>query len=228
MNVGVLGTGTVVRVLSAKIAQVGHDVVMGTRDVGGLVDRDENFNGWQQEHSDVKLGTFADAAAHAEVAFNATSGAASLSALTQAGAANLAGKVLVDVANPLDFSGGMPPSLTVANTDSLGEQVQQALPDTHVVKALNTVTAPVMVDPAALGDGHHDMFVCGNDAGAKSTVAGLLRDWFGWQSIIDLGDISAARGMEMYLPLWLRLMGALGTPVFNVKVVRQTTPRTVD
>ena len=220
MNVGVLGTGMVGRALSAKMAEVGNDVVMGTRDVSGLLDRDADFAAWHRENADVKVGTFADAAAHAEIAFNATSGAASLSALKMAAPANLAGKVLVDVANALDFSQGMPPSLSIANTDSLGEQVQRALPETRVVKALNTVNANIMVDPASLAGGAHDIFVCGDDDDAKALVSLLLTDWFGWRSVIDLGDISAARGMEMYLPLWLRLMGSLGTPAFNIKVVR--------
>lgn len=220
MNVGVLGTGMVGRALSAKIAEVGNDVVMGTRDPSGLADRDPDFAAWHRDNADVKLGTFADAAAHAEVAFNATSGVASLSALEMASPGNLAGKVLVDVANPLDFSKGMPPSLSIVNTDSLAEQVQRALPDTRVVKALNTVNANVMVDPASVAGGNHDIFVCGNDDDAKAVVSALLTNWFGWQSIVDLGDISAARGLEMYLPLWLRLMATVGTPAFNIKVVR--------
>lgn len=220
MNVGVLGTGMAGRALSAKIAEVGNDVVMGTRDVSGLLDRDQDFAAWHGDNSDVKLGTFADAATHAEVAFNATAGAASLSALEMASPANFAGKVLVDVANALDFSRGMPPSLSIVNTDSLGEQVQRALPDTRVVKALNTVNANVMVDPASVAGGAHDMFLCGNDDDAKARVSQLLTDWFGWESVVDLGDISAARGMEMYLPLWLRLMASLGTAAFNIKVVR--------
>ena len=220
VNVGVLGTGMVGRALSAKMAEVGNDVVMGTRDVSRLLERDADFAAWHEDHADVKLGTFADAAAHAEVAFNATSGTASLSALSLASPANLAGKVLVDVANPLDFSQGMPPSLSVVNTDSLAEQVQRALPDTRVVKTLNTVNANVMVDPASVAGGAHDIFVCGNDDDAKAIVIRLLKDWFGWQSVVDLGDLSAARGVEMYLPLWLRLMGSLGTPAFNIRVVR--------
>jgi hypothetical protein len=215
MNVGVLGTGMVGRALSAKIAAVGNDVVIGTRDVAGLIERDGEFAGWQRAHPDVKLGTFADAATHAEIAFNATSGTASLSALEMAGRQSLAGKVLVDVANPLDSG-----ALAVVNTDSLGEQVQRALPDTRVVKALNTINANLMVDPGAIADGNHDLFLCGNDPDAKATVSALLSNWFGWKSVVDLGDITSSRGMEMYLPLWLRLMGALGTPMFNIKVVR--------
>jgi predicted dinucleotide-binding enzyme len=113
----------------------------------------------------------------------------------------------------------MPPRLTVCNTDSLGEQIQHAFPDARVVKTLNTVNCAVMVNPA-LVPGEHDIFVCGNDAEARKTVAGYLRDWFGWTSVIDLGDITAARGTEMLLAAWIRLMQVLGTPRFNWKVQR--------
>jgi predicted dinucleotide-binding enzyme len=125
----------------------------------------------------------------------------------------------VDVANPLDFSRGMPPTLfTAAAGDSLGERIQNELPQTRVVKALNTVNASVMTDPSRVR-GQSDLFLCGNDADAKGRVTALLRE-FGWQSVIDLGDITGARGTEAYLLLWLRLWGALGTVDFNVRVVR--------
>jgi predicted dinucleotide-binding enzyme len=114
----------------------------------------------------------------------------------------------------------MPPSLTVCNTDSLGEQIQRAFPAARVVKALNTVNAQVMVDPAGVGGGDHDLFVCGDDAEAKRQVTDWLGEWFGWRNVVDLGDISTARGTEMLLPLWVRLWAALGTPRFNLKVVR--------
>ena len=152
--------------------------------------------------------------------FNCTAGGASLAALELAGEDNLRGKVLIDVANALDFSGGMPPTLSVVNTDSLGEQIQRAFPQVRVVKALNTVTAALMVDPRLVADGDHHAFVCGDDAQAKAQVTEILTDWFGWREVLDLGDITAARGTEMWLPLWLRLWGALGTPVLNLKVVR--------
>ena len=163
------------------------------------------------------VGTFADAAAGADVVVNATNGAGSLAALAAAGAENLAGKVLMDIANPLDFSHGFPPSLNPVNTDSLGEQIQRAFPEARVVKTLNTMTASVMVDPASVAGGDHSVFVSGNDAAAKETVAGLLKD-FGHRDIIDLGDITTARGAEMILPIWLRVWGALGTGAFNFKV----------
>ena len=176
------------------------------------------FRVWQEQHPEVKLGTFAEAAAHGEALVNATAGGASIDALDQAGAANLAGKLLLDVANALDFSHGMPPSLLVANTDSLGEQIQRAFPDAKVVKALNTMTAAVMVNPDAVANGDHHVFICGDDPGAKAQATELLAR-FGWRNVVDLGDITAARGTEMVLPIWLRLMGALRTPMFNFKVV---------
>ena len=142
----------------------------------------------------------------------------SLEALGAAGRANLAGKTLVDVSNPLDFSKGFPPTLTVCNTDSVAEQIQAAFPDAKVVKTLNTMTAAVMVNPG-LVPGEHDVFVSGNDAGAKAQVTDLLRS-LGWRNVIDLGDITTARGPEMVLPLWLRLMGAFKSPIMNFHVAR--------
>jgi predicted dinucleotide-binding enzyme len=150
---------------------------------------------------------------------NATAGGASLEVLRQAGADALAGRVLIDVANPLDFSRGMPPSLSVCNTDSLGEQIQRAFPALRVVKALNTTNASVMARPTAVGGGDHTLFICGNDPEAKASVIALVES-FGWRDVVDLGDITAARGTEMLLPLWLRLFGAFRTPLFNFKVVR--------
>ena len=151
---------------------------------------------------------------------NATNGKGAIEALNAAGEQNLAGKLLIDISNPLDFSKGMPPSLTICNTDSLGEQIQRAFPETKVVKTLNTVNAYLMVEPGMLAGGNHTMFVCGNDAGAKATVASLLQEGLGWQDVIDLGDITMSRGTEMYLPLWARLYGALQNPMFTIKVVR--------
>ena len=148
-----------------------------------------------------------------------TFGSASIGALEAAGGGNLAGKVLLDISNPLDFSRGFPPSLFVANTDSLGEQIQARFPQTKVVKSLNTLAAALMVNPAQLADGNHSVFVSGNDADAKKTVTELLES-FGHTDVIDIGDITTARGTEMLLPVWLRLMGALNTPIFNFKIVR--------
>jgi hypothetical protein len=226
VQIGILGTGMVGQALAAKLAEAGHEVVVGTRDPATTLARDEPdgygnppFRVWHAQHPGVKLASFADAAAHGELIVNATAGAASLDALRLAGQANLAGKVLIDIANALDFSGGMPPSLLVANTDSLAEGIQRAFPAVRVVKALNTMTAGVMVNPGQLGGGDHAVFVCGDDPEAKALVTGILRE-LGWRDVIDLGDLSAARATEMVLPIWLRLMGTLQTPMFNFKVVR--------
>jgi predicted dinucleotide-binding enzyme len=220
MRIGVLGTGDVGRTLASALLRSGHEVRLGSRAAGNAaaVTWAEEVGGPASE------GTFADAAGFGELLINATAGAASLRALEMAGAEQLAGKVLVDVANPLDFSAGMPPTLTVCNDDSLGEQIQRALPDVRVVKTLNTVTAAVMVDPSLVA-GTHTMFVAGDDPAAKQQAKDLLRE-FGWPagSLVDLGDISAARGMEMYLALWLRLWGAVGTPILNVEVRSADTP----
>lgn len=225
MDIAVLGTGSAGRTIAARLAGLGHTVVLGTRDPQATLARTEPdrvgtppLSGWHAVHPEVGLATFADAAASAELVVNATSGDATLAALGLAGADNLAGKVLLDVANPLDFSAGFPPSLFVKDTDSLGEQIQQAFPDARVVKSLNTMNATVMVDPRSLGESS-TVFVSGDDAEAKRTVTALL-EGFGHDDVIDLGGIETARGSEMLLPLWLRLMGSLGTATFNVKIVR--------
>jgi 8-hydroxy-5-deazaflavin:NADPH oxidoreductase len=226
MKIGVIGTGIVGQTLSGKLSELGHDVVMGTRDIVSAQRRTEPgsfgappFSAWLAKHPRVRLETFAGAAAHGEAIINATNGSGSLPALHAAGEANLNGKILMDIANPLDFSRGMPPSLTVCNTDSLGEQIQRAFPNVRVVKTLNTVNALVMINPAQVGGGDHHLFVCGNDTGAKETVTGWLKSWFGWKNVVDLGDITNARGVEMLLPVWVRLMGTLKTPMFNFKIV---------
>lgn len=226
MRIGVLGTGVVGRTLAGKLEERGQDVVMGSRDPSALAGRtepdpmgNESFADWHRKHPVVRLATFAESAAHGEMIVNATAGAASLDALRAAGEDNLEGKVLIDVSNPLDFSGGFPPSLFVSSTDSLAEGIQRAFPRARVVKSLNTVTAAVMVDPSMVAGGEHAAFVSGDDHAAKEQVTSLLRDQFGWRHVIDLGDITSARAAEMYLPLWLRLMGVLETPMFNVSIV---------
>jgi 8-hydroxy-5-deazaflavin:NADPH oxidoreductase len=226
MKIAVIGTGMVGQALAGRLAELGHEVTVGTRDVQATLVRtapdgmgNPPYSAWAAEHPKVRLATFADAAAGAELVVNATSGDVSLAALRAAGAGNLAGKVLIDIANPLDFSNGFPPTLFVKDTDSLGEQIQAAFPDLKVVKALNTMTAALMVNPRALADGDHSVFVSGDDADATKTVIELLKS-FGHTDPIDLGGISTARGSEMLLPVWLRLMGALNTPMFNFKIVR--------
>lgn len=216
MKIGILGTGMVGETVGGKLVALGHEVRMGSRTANN-----EKAVAWTKKAgARASQGTFADAAAFGEILFNCTSGVGSIDALKAAGHENLRGKVLVDIANPLDFSKGMPPTLFAGNTDSLGERVQAAFPDSRVVKTLNTVAADVMVNPAKVNGGDHDMFVSGNDAAAKATVGEFLKTQFGWKNVHDLGDITTARGTECYLPLWIRLWGALKTPNFNVKIVR--------
>lgn len=225
MKIAVLGTGMVGRALAGRLAELGHEVTVGTRDAAATMARTEPdrsgtppYPAWAQAHPRVALGTFADAAAAAELVVNATTGEASMAVLEAAGRGNLVGKILLDIANPLDFSTD-PPSLTVKDTDSLGERIQRAFPEARVVKALNTMNASLMVEPRRLADGDHSVFVSGDDADAKKAVTGLLES-FGHTDVIDLGDLSTARGTEMLLPIWLRLMAALRTTEFNVKIVR--------
>lgn len=214
MRIGVLGTGMVGSTLASRFVELGHDVVMGSRSA-----TNEKATAWAAQHTErAANGSFADAAAHGELVVNATSGASSLAALESAGADNLAGKVLVDVANAISGY-GPPMTLDPVGDDSLAERIQRAFPDARVVKTLNTVNAAVMVAPAAMGV-PHDVFLAGEDAEAKATVRGLLQE-MGWseQSIRDVGGIAAARGLEMYLVLWLGLAGSLGRYDFNIHVV---------
>ncbi len=216
MRIGVFGTGMVGAAIGTKLVELGHDVMMGSR----TADNERAAEWVASAGAGASQGTFADAAAHGELLFNCTAGEASLAAMGSAAPGDLAGKVLVDVANPLDHSRGMPPGLFTSSFDSLGEQIQRAFPDAQVVKALNTVNCEVMVDPGKV-PGEHDVFVCGNDESAKAQVVELLAS-FGWpaEHVVDLGDITAARGTEAYLLLWIRLWGALQTGYFNVRVVR--------
>ena len=226
MRFGILGTGVVGKTIAVRLAGLGHDVIVGTRNPEETLSRTDPdqygnppFGAWQEEHPEVRLGTFAEAAAHGEMVVNATAGAVSLEALEQAGKDNLNGKILIDIANPLDFSKGMPPTLLVSNTDSLGEQIQRRFPEAKVVKTLHTMNAYLMVDPAQLAATDHTVFVSGDDAEAKARVSELLRS-FGWSDIMDLGDITTARGTEMVLPIWVRLFGVLQKPIYNFKIVR--------
>jgi predicted dinucleotide-binding enzyme len=226
MRFGIFGTGMVGQALASRLAGVGHEVMIGTRDVAAALARtrpdnygNPGFGPWHASHPEIKVGTLPEAGRHGEILINATAGLGSLEALRRAGADALSGRVLIDVANPLDFSKGMPPSLAVCNTDSLGEQIQRAFPALKVVKALNTTNASVMANPMAVGGGDHTLFICGNDGQAKARVTEIVRS-FGWRDVIDIGDITAARGTEMLLPVWIRLYGALKTPLFNFKVVR--------
>ena len=225
MKIGIIGGGSVGQTLGAKLIANGHDVLLGIRSPSqSEFDKErsmaETISAWIKKTGG-KVVSFADAAKHGDIIINATSGGVSLDALKQAGAYNLKGKVLIDIANPLDFSKGMPPSVLAQYTQgtSVGEEIQRAFPDTLVVKAFNTITAAVMVQPS-LVKGDHDLLISGNDEAAKKTVSAFARKEFGWQSIVDLGDIVGARGTEHYLPLWVRLMGATGSPFFNIKIVK--------
>ncbi|HAV78766.1 MAG TPA: NADP oxidoreductase [Anaerolineae bacterium] len=213
MKIGVLGSGVTGQTIGSKLVQLGHDVMLGSRD-----EANPPAVVWAKEEGHNALyGTFMNAAEFGEIVFNCTLGSASLIALKQAGADNLKGKILVDTSNPLDRSTDTW-TLTVCNTDSLGEQIQRAFPDTKVVKTLNTVNANVMVDPSKLIE-KTDVFVSGNDIEAKATVVMILRDWFGWREIIDLGNITTSRSVEMYVPLWHNIRSAISSQRFNIKVV---------
>ncbi len=215
MNIAVLGTGLVGQTLGSKLVQLGHDVMMGSRDAANP--KAVTWAKEEQNHN-AMFGTFANAAAFGEVIFNCTLGSASLDALYMAGTTNLKGKILIDTANPLDYSDDNHWKLTVCNVDSLGEQIQRAFPDTFVVKSLNTVYGTVMVDPEKLVE-KTEVFVSGNNADAKASVRKYLHDWFHWNHIIDLGDITTSRAVEMYALLWRSVRVSTGYHRFNIKIV---------
>ncbi len=224
MKIGMIGGGGVGQALAAALLARGHEVMVGVRtpSVAELAKPRAQavpLTDWIAKTGG-RVVTFAKAAAFGEEVFNVTQGAHSIAALTAAGAANLAGKVLVDVANPLDFSAGMPPFLSAdySGPTSLGEAIQTAFPQARVVKAFNTVTAAVMVDPGLI-PGAHDLFLSGNDPAAKAAVTDIARG-FGWTGFADLGDIVGARAQEAVLPIWVRLWTTGGSPLVNLKVVR--------
>jgi 8-hydroxy-5-deazaflavin:NADPH oxidoreductase len=227
MKVAILGTGMVGQSLAAALAQRGHEVIIGTRDVAkSLATSEPNayglpaFGVWHKSNSGVKVQTFPEAIAAGDLLINATSGAMALQILASAKPESLGSKVLIDIANDLDFSKGMPPVLRVTDTvgASVGERIQNAFPKLRVVKSLSTMSAPVMLNPAAV-PGDSTVFMSGNDADAKATVAKLLTE-FGWKDIMDLGDITSARAVEFLLPIWLKAWGVVGKPAFNFKIVR--------
>lgn len=233
MKIAVLGTGIVGQTMASKLSQLGHDVMIGTRNVAQTLARREkgsygnpSFSEWYQQQSNIQLGSFQQAASYGELLFNCTSGAGAVEALQQAGDSTLNGKLLLDIANPLDFSHGMPPSLNPVNTDSLGETIQRTFPGLKVVKTLNTMNCNLMVNPG-LVTGNHNVFVSGNDADAKAKATEILKS-FGWKetNILDLGDITTARGTEQLLPIWLRLWSKLKTPMFNFHIVQANTSAT--
>ena len=216
MKIGILGTGIVGNTIGSKLTSLGYEVKMGSRTANN-----EKALTWVKSAGlKASAGTFADAASFGEIIFNCTSGGVSIEALKMAGEKNLDGKILIDVANPLDFTKGFPPTLipNLANTNSLGEEIQKTFPNTKIVKTLNTMTCLVMVDASKV-PGEHDVFVCGNDVAAKEKVKEILNS-FGWKSPIDLGDITMSRGVEMMLPIWVRLYGLMKSPMFNFKIAK--------
>jgi predicted dinucleotide-binding enzyme len=228
MNYGVFGTGSVGRAIAAKLVSLGHSVIIGTRNVEETKKKSQPdamgappFSEWYKSNASVRLGTFAEAAAFGEMLVNATSGYGTIPALELTGEKNLHGKILIDISNPLDFSKGFPPSLFVSSTDSLAEQIQRKFPGVKVVKALNTVSNPLMVNPMLVNGGDHTLPICGNDDAAKAAVVSLL-ETFGWkkENILDLGDLTAARGIEAWMLLWVRLYGKFQTPMFQMKIVK--------
>jgi 8-hydroxy-5-deazaflavin:NADPH oxidoreductase len=223
MKIGIIGSGVVAQTLGTKLVELGHDVALGTRDPRKL-DEKKNMTGTLKEwlgrvNHKARVASFKEAAAHGDLFINATLGHVSLEALEMADAGKVGPKVLIDVANELDFSRGMPPRVLASQDRCLAERIQATFPNLRVVKSFNTVAATIMVNPESLKGGDHTIFVAGNDKDAKATVSDLLRS-FGWKDIIDLGDVSAARGPEMYMALWVRLWGALGNGTINIKVQR--------
>lgn len=226
MNISVLGTGSVGQALSAKLISLGHKVFMGTRNIENSKNKTEPdgwgnpaIGTWLKNNPEVQLCTFKESVQKGtDLIVFAMNGNAALDCLHSVGEDLLNGKTMIDISNPLDFSKGFPPSLTICNTDSLAEQIQTKYPKLKVVKSLNTMSNPVMVNPALI-PGEHSVFVSGNDETAKSRVISLLNS-FGWknENIIDLGDLTTARGTEMLLPVWVRLFGKLQTPLFNFNV----------
>lgn len=215
MKIAVLGTGPVGHSIGSKLAELGHLVMMGSRSVNN--EKALAFAG--KFPGAATAGTFAEAADFGELVFNCTAGIKSLDALKMAGESNLNDKILIDVANPLYFSGRTTPTLSVVNTNSLGEEIQKMFPRAKVVKSFNTIASAIMVNPSLINGGDHNIFYCGNDAEAKEYVRDIIKS-FGWleKNIIDLGDITAARGTEMYLPLWLRIFGSMNNSNFNIKI----------
>ena len=229
MKIAIMGTGSVGQTFASRLVSLGHDVMIGTRDVASKLASTEkgmygnpSFSEWHAANNSVQLGTFAEAAAFGDIILNVTQGGNSINALKMAGENNLQGKIIVDIANPLDFSKGIPPVLLpeLSNTNSLGEEIQKQFPGAKVVKTLNTMWAGLMVNPNMIGGGDHTAFICGNDADAKAKVKSLLNE-FGWrnENILDLGDITASRGTEAILPVWLRIWAATQNGAFNLKVV---------
>jgi predicted dinucleotide-binding enzyme len=226
-KIAVIGTGTVGQTFATRLVALGYEVLMGTRNVSEKLGQPAkgqgpSFKEWNDANPQVKLVTFADAAKEAELIINVTQGGASINAMKLCGEKNLEGKVIMDVANPLDFSRGAPPHLIpeLSNINSLGEEIQKTFPKSMVVKTLNTMWCGIMVNPKMVGNGDHTNYICGDNQQAKEKVTGLLKQ-FGWdqKNILDLGPISSARGTEAVLPVWLRIWTATQNGAFNFKIV---------
>jgi 8-hydroxy-5-deazaflavin:NADPH oxidoreductase len=221
MKIAILGTGNVGQTFATKFIALGHEVMMGTRNVADTMQK-EKFAEWHTTNTQVQLGTFAETVAYGEIVLNALQGAATITAISSANTNDFDGKIVLDVSNPLDTSKGFPPTLLegLNNTNSLAEEIQKTLPNAKVVKTLSTMWCGLMVNPAMIGNGDHNTFIAGNDAYAKTRVKEILTS-FGWitSNILDLGDITKARGLEMYLPLWLSIFGATNNGAFNIKIV---------
>lgn len=224
MKLAILGTGMVGRTIAAKLASSGHDVAVGTRDPDASLQREPktgtSLRDWLAINPDIALMRMEEAAGFGDMLIAAMAGEAAVNTFAGIGAETIGDKIVMDVTNPLDFSHGMPPSLFISNTDSLAEAIQRAVPRARIVKTLNTVNANVMVEPEFVAKGDHTMFVCGNDAEARAEIAAFLKTEFGWIDVMDLGDLTAARGMEASLHLWLKLWASIGSPSFSIKVVR--------
>ncbi len=218
MKIGILGTGQVGNLIGSRLIENGHQVMMGGREYKNEKGLDFVATNSSENAS---YGTFKEASGFGEIIFNATNGRFALEALKLANT-DFAGKVIIDVANPLDFS-TKPPTLIpeFANTNSIGESIQNHFPKAKVVKTLNTVGMVLAVNPKQLNNGDHSLFISGNDEKAKAGTTALLTG-FGWKmgNIIDIGDITAARAMESYLLLSVRMRIALGVPMFNIKVIK--------
>ncbi len=222
MKIGLIGSGVVAQTLGKKLVELGHEVYLGTRDPKKL-DEKKNMAGTLNEwlasvNHKAKVVTFKETAAQGEILINATHGQASVEALHLAEADKVGPKVLIDTANELDFSKGKPQALA-SSARSVAGNIQSAFPNLKVVKTLNTIAAPIMVNPQIVKGGDHTIFMAGNDKDAKAKVADLLKS-FGWTDIMDLGDISAAHGPEMYMGMWVSLYASLQNGMINIKVQR--------
>jgi 8-hydroxy-5-deazaflavin:NADPH oxidoreductase len=228
MKIAILGTGSVGQTFAEKFISLGHQVMLGTRNVADTMSRKASngsllFAEWQSKNHTVQLGTFAQSAALGDIVVNALNGGATITALNSCKSSDFDNKIIIDISNPLDFSKGFPPLLIegLNNSNSLGEEIQKTLPNAKVVKTLNTMWSGFMVNPTMLNDGNHINYICGNDTESKAKVIAILKD-FGWKNecILDLGDITNARGTESTLLLWTRIFAATQSGAFNMSIVK--------